>query len=212
MCPVFFHLPACPIVPSVSCSPSSGPPCFCLSLVWKSLFVCFCGLWFPVPSVFLEFPVQPVSPWLDFFRFSDHLVCFVAKFGSWMLIKAWINALCPRFGLSGPHHILLLPVLPLCFVSVCLCVCLLAVCPCHLICAVVHQHDPPGHGAHCQGPERHHQRHGEDLRQTGSPCPQCWRWRGRKHRPLSRVDPLTYRRAPAQIFDQLRVCTCASFT
>lgn len=49
----------------------------------------------------------------------------------------------------------------LCNVRARMCVCLLAVCPGHLICTVVHQHDPPGHGAHCQRHERHHRRHGE---------------------------------------------------
>lgn len=43
------------------------------------------------------------------------------------------------------------------------CVCMLAVCPGHLICTLVHQHDPPGHGAHCQRHERHHRRRGEDC-------------------------------------------------
>lgn len=51
------HLSAWPSIPSLSCSPSSVPACFCLSLVYIKPFVCFCVF----PGEFLEFPIQLVS-------------------------------------------------------------------------------------------------------------------------------------------------------
>lgn len=65
-------LPACPTIPSLSCCPSSVPPCFCLSFVYVSPFVCFCDLL--VPMIFYSFPSnQFLSAFPDFFHYLIYL-------------------------------------------------------------------------------------------------------------------------------------------